>query len=144
MRELGMIEDVGAAFPDEAAALAYFTKIRWHDGPSCPFCRSARIYNFSDGRTHKCGECRRRFSIKVGTIFEDSKIEIRKWLIAIWLITNEKEGTASTVLAKRLGVSQKTAWYMLNRLRMAARTQSFGTHLSPPTLRSTQNEGAEE
>ena len=80
---------------------------------------------FSDGKTHKCGECRKRFSIKVGTIFEDSKIGLRQWMLAIWLITSHKKGIASTQLAKDLGVTQKTAWFMLHRLRNAIKTQSF-------------------
>ena len=68
---------------------------------------------------------RKRFSIKVGTIFEDRKIELREWMMAIWLITSHKKGIASTSLAKDLGVTQKTAWFMLHRLRYAARTQAF-------------------
>ncbi|MCA3254919.1 MAG: IS1595 family transposase [Burkholderia sp.] len=118
-----------AAFPDEQSAIDHFTAIRWKDGAFCPLCGSTKVYHFSDKRTHKCGDCRKRFSIKVGTVFEDSKIELRKWLIAIWLITSHKKGIASTTLAKDLGVTQKTAWFMLHRLRHAARTQSFSKPL---------------
>lgn len=118
-----------AAFPDEQTAIDHFTAIRWADGAFCPLCGSTRVYHFSDKRTHKCGDCRKRFSIKVGTIFEDSKIELRKWLMAIWLITSHKKGIASTTLARDLGVTQKTAWFMLHRLRHAARTQSFNKPL---------------
>lgn len=118
-----------AAFPDEQSAIDHFTAIRWADGAYCPLCGSTRVYHFSDKRTHKCGDCRKRFSIKVGTIFEDSKIELRKWLMAVWLITSHKKGIASTTLAKDLGVTQKTAWFMLHRLRHAARTQSFNKPL---------------
>ncbi len=109
-----------AAFPDEQAAIDHFTAIRWRDGAYCPLCGSTKVYHFSDQRTHKCGDCRKRFSIKVGTIFEDSKIELRKWMMAIWLITSHKKGIASTALAKDIGVTQKTAWLMLHRLRYAA------------------------
>jgi transposase-like protein len=118
-----------AAFPDEQSAIDHFTAIRWAHGAFCPLCGSTRVYHFSDKRTHKCGDCRKRFSIKVGTIFEDSKIELRKWLMAVWLITSHKKGIASTTLAKDLGVTQKTAWFMLHRLRHAARTQSFNRPL---------------
>jgi len=118
-----------AAFPDEQSAVDHFTAIRWRGGAFCPLCGSARVYHFSDKRTHKCGDCRKRFSIKVGTIFEDSKIELRKWMMAVWLITSHKKGIASTALAKDLGVTQKTAWFMLHRLRHAARTQSFNRPL---------------
>jgi len=118
-----------AAFPDEQTAIDHFTAIRWAGGAYCPLCGSTKVYHFSDKRTHKCGDCRKRFSIKVGTIFEDSKIELRKWMMAVWLITSHKKGIASTTLAKDLGVTQKTAWFMLHRLRHAARTQSFNKPL---------------
>ena len=118
------------AFPDEQAAVDHFTAIRWAGGKYCPRCGSTeKIYSFKDGRTHKCGDCRRNFTIRIGTIFEDSKIELRKWMMAIWLITSHKKGVASTTLARDLGVTQKTAWFMLMRLRHAARTQSFNKPL---------------
>lgn len=106
-----------AAIPDEQAAIEHFTAIRWKNGAFCPHCKSIRVYHFSDKRTHKCRDCRKRFSIKVGTIFEDSKIPLRSWMLAIWLITSHKKGIASTQLAKDLGVTQKSAWFMLHRLR---------------------------
>lgn len=118
------------AFPDEQAAIDHFTAIRWRDGAFCPQCGSTKVYHFSDKRTHKCGDCRKRFSIKVGTIFENSKIELRKWLFAIWLITSHKKGIASTQLAKDIGVTQKTAWFMTHRLRHAISTKSFNRPLS--------------
>lgn len=119
-----------SAFPDEQSAIDHFTAIRWAAGAYCPLCGSARVYHFSDKRTHKCGDCRKRFSIKVGTIFEDSKIELRKWFMAVWLITSHKKGIASTQLAKDIGVTQKTAWFMLHRLRHASQTGSFNAPLS--------------
>jgi transposase-like protein len=118
-----------SAFPDEQTAIDHLTAIRWKGGAFCPLCGSAKVYHFSDKRTHKCGDCRKRFSIKVGTIFEDSKIELRKWMMAIWLITAHKKGIASTQLAKDIGVTQKTAWFMLHRLRFAAQTKSFNRPL---------------
>lgn len=129
LRTFDTLFQMMAAFPDEQSAIDHFTAIRWANGAFCPLCGSTRVYHFSDKRTHKCGDCRKRFSIKVGTIFEDSKIELRKWLLAIWMITSHKKGIASTTLAKDLGVTQKTAWFMLHRLRHAARTQSFNKPL---------------
>ena len=117
------------ALPDEQAAIDHFTAIRWKHGAFCPTCGSTKVYHFSDRRTHKCGECRKRFSIKVGTIFEDSKIGLREWMLAIWLITSHKKGIASTQLAKDIGVTQKSAWFMLHRLRYAAQTKSFNRPL---------------
>lgn len=117
------------AIPDEQTAIDHFTAIRWKNGAFCPHCKSTRVYHFSNKRTHKCGECRKRFSIRVGTIFEDSKLPLRKWLMAIWLITSHKKGIASTQLAKDIGVTQKTAWFITHRLRHAIRTMSFNRPL---------------
>lgn len=112
-------------FPNEQACIKHLRSIRWRDGAYCPYCGSTKVYDFKDGKTHKCGDCRQRFSIKVGTIFEDSKISLRKWFIAIYLITSHSKGISSVQLAKDLGVTQKTAWFMLHRLRHAAKTKSF-------------------
>ena len=129
MLEFNSLSDLMQEIPDEKTALAHFRQIRWKSGAYCPYCASVRVYDFSDGRTHKCADCRQRFSIKVGTIFEGSKAPLRKWLMAIWLITTHKKGIASTQLASDIGVTQKTAWFMLHRLRYAARTKSFNAPL---------------
>lgn len=113
------------AFPDEQSAIDHFTAIRWKAGAYCPHCKSERVYHFSDNRTHKCGGCRKRFSIKVGTIFEDSKIPLHSWMLAIWMLTSHKKGIAGTQLAKDLGITQKTAWFITQRLREAMKTQSL-------------------
>jgi len=132
MAEFNSLFQLMDAIPDEDAAVAHFTAIRWAAGEFCPYCGSTTLYHFSDKRTHKCGDCRQRFSIKVGTIFEDSKIPLRKWLMAIWLITSHKKGIASTQLAKDIAVTQKTAWFMLHRLRHAATTKTFNAPLPGP------------
>ncbi len=129
MKHFDTLLQMMAAFPDEQAAIDHFTAIRWKAGAYCPHCGSTRVYHFSDKRNHKCGDCRKRFSIKVGTIFEDSKIPLRTWMLAIWMITSHKKGIASTTLAKDLGVTQKTAWFMTQRLRYAIRTKSFNRPL---------------
>jgi len=121
------------AFPDEQSAIDHLTAIRWANGKSCPLCGNAdaaRIGTLSGTNTHKCYECRKRFSIKVGTIFQDTKLPLRTWFAAIWMITNHPKGIASTTLAKDLGITQKTAWFVLQRLRHAARTDSFNAPLS--------------
>ena len=130
MQQFDTLYQMMAAFPDEQTAIDHFTAIRWKDGAYCPLCGSTKVYHFSDKRTHKCGDCRKRFSIKVGTIFEDTKIELRKWMMAVWLVTSHTKGVASTQLAKDIGVTQKTAWFMLHRLRHAAATKSFNAPLS--------------
>ena len=79
--------------------------------------------------TLKCGVCRERFTINVGTIFQDTKLPLRTWFAAIWLITNHPKGIASATLAKHLKITQKSAWFMLHRLRHASRTNSFNAPL---------------
>lgn len=117
------------AFPDEQSCVDHLTSIRWANGEYCPYCGGTELYHFSDKRNHKCKACRARFSIKVGTIFEDTKLPLRKWFLAMWLITSHKKGIASTQLAKDVKITQKSAWFVLHRLRYAARTQSFNAPL---------------
>jgi transposase-like protein len=118
--------DLFTAFPDEQSCVDHLRAIRWSAGEFCPHgCEETKIYHFSDGKTFKCGGCKKRFSIKVGTIFHDTKLPLRKWFAAIWMITNHPKGIASTTLAKDLGITQKSAWFVLHRLRHAARTPSF-------------------
>lgn len=117
------------AFPDEQAAIDHFTAIRWQDGAFCPYCGSTEVYHFADNRTHKCADCHQRFSIKVGTIFEDTKLPLQKWFIAIWMITSHKKGISSAQMARDLKITQKSAWFMLHRLRHAIRTRSFNKRL---------------
>lgn len=125
LRPITSLYEFFEAFPDEQAAIDQLRLIRWRDGAECPYCKSKRVMHFSDKRTHKCHDCRQRFSIKVGTIFEDTKLPLRKWFAAIWLITSHKKGIASTQLAKDLKITQKSAWFVLHRLRYAAKTKSF-------------------
>ena len=125
MRQFDSLDELMDEFPDEQSCIDHLRTIRWKEGAFCPYCGSARVYHFFDKRTHKCRDCRQRFSIKVGTIFEDTKLPLRKWYMAIWLIASHKKGIASTQLAKNLKITQKSAWFVLHRLRHAARTKSF-------------------
>src|SRR6185437_15342298 len=129
MMNFDSLFDLMDAFPNEQACIDHLKAIRWAKGAFCPHCGHDKVYGFSDKRTFKCAECRSRFSIKVGTIFEDSKLPLRKWFMAIWIITNHPKGIASTTLAKDLDITQKSAWFVLHRLRHAARTKSFNAHL---------------
>lgn len=129
IQQFNSLFEMVAAFPDEQSCVDHLRSIRWKNGAFCPHCGSTKVYHFSDLRTHKCGDCRQRFSIKVGTIFEDSKIGLHKWFMAIYLITSHKKGIASAQLARDIEVTQKTAWFMLHRLRHAAETKSFNEPL---------------
>ena len=133
-QEFNSLFDMMEAFPTEQHAIDHLRAIRWGEKDEhayCPYCGSTRVMHFKDGKNHKCKEkeCRKRFSIKVGTIFADSKVPLRKWFMAVWLLTSHKKGIASTQLAKDIKVTQKTAWFMLHRLRHAAETKSFNAPL---------------
>lgn len=129
IKQFASLMDLMEAFPDEQSCIDHLRSIRWKNGEFCPFCGHDHIYHFEDKRTFKCAQCRQRFSIKVGTIFEETKLPLRKWFTAIWLLTTHKKGIASTTLAKDLNITQKSAWFMLHRLRHAARTRSFNRPL---------------
>ena len=122
--------DLFRAFPTEESCIDHLRAIRWRDGEYCPHCGHGKIYKFKRTRLFKCGGCNVNFSIRVGTIFEDSRLPLQKWFAAIWLITNHPKGIASTTLAKDLKVTQKTAWFILHRLRYATGHKSFNKPLS--------------
>lgn len=127
IKQFNSLIDMLKAFPDEQSCINHFTAIKWAEKERCPHCGGEKIYHFSDNKTHKCGQCRKKFSIRVGTIFEDSKIPLQKWFMAIYLATSHKKGISSIQLAKDIDVTQKTAWFMLHRLRHASQTKSFNT-----------------
>lgn len=136
--------DLMDAFKDEQACVDHLRAIRWRDGEFCPHCGANKIYHFSDRKTFKCGDCKARFSIKVGTIFADTKLPLRKWFMAIWMITNHPKGIASVTLAKDLKITQKSAWFVLHRLRHAARTNSFHAPLKGDVEAGTTYVGGKE
>ena len=104
-------------FKDEDTCLDVFEKIRFKDGYNCPHCKHNDVYKFKNRRLYKCKKCHKKFSAKVGTIFESSKIPLKKWFLAAYLLTSAKKGISSVQMANQLGVTQKTAWYMVHRLR---------------------------
>ncbi len=110
-------------FADEDVATDFVANIRWPDGQQvCPRCGSIDDhYYLKTRRLWKCRDCKKQFSIKVGTIFEDSPIKLSKWLPAMWMLANCKNGISSYELARALDVTQKTAWFMLHRIREAMR-----------------------
>ena len=110
-------------FADPQVAHDFFVQIRFPNGVACPRqgCGSARVAYLPNQRRWYCNECKRQFSAKVGTIFEDSPIGLDKWLPAVWLLANCKNGISSYELHRALGVTQKTAWFMLHRGRLALR-----------------------
>lgn len=114
-------------FSDLDVATEYVASLRWPDGPACPRCGlvDRKHYFLKARRVWKCRSCKKQFSVKVGTIFEDSPLGLDKWLPAVWLIANCKNGISSYELAKDLGIQQKSAWFMLHRIRLAMQTGTF-------------------
>ena len=106
-------------FPDEQAAVAYLESRRWPNGIACTYCGSVRTSRQKDYRYHQCKDCRKKFTVRVGTIFERSHIPLDKWLYAMYLLETARKGISSLQLSKELGITQKATWFMLHRLREA-------------------------
>lgn len=117
-------------FSDLDRCHEFMRVIKWQDGkPTCLKCGCDNIGDIKSRRMFQCKnrECRKQFSVKVGTIFEDSPLGLDKWFVAAWSIVNAKNGISSCELGRALGVTQKTAWFMLHRVRLSMRTESFKT-----------------
>ena len=97
-------------FPDEDSCRKYLEKRRWGNTPTCPHCGNAqKIYRYKNGKTFKCAHCKKQFSVKTGTIYENSNIPLQKWFLTFYLISLSKKGISSIELSKTLGVTQKSA-----------------------------------
>jgi transposase-like protein len=123
-------------FSDEQVCIDAVAAMRWADGPICPECETGDPYYLKTAKRWKCRECRIQFSVKRGTIFEDSPISLTKWLPAMWLLVNCKNGISSYEIARDLGVTQKSAWFMLHRLRLVVKAPDMGFKMG-------SNEGGE-
>src|SRR5688572_6518224 len=118
-------------FADPDVAHAFVANLKFPGGDvRCPRCQSARQTFLATRRLWKCLDCKKQFSVKVGTIFEDSPLPLSKWLPAMWMLVNCKNGISSYELSRALGVTQKTAWFMLHRIRLAMQHRSFNGPLS--------------
>jgi len=113
-------------FSDLDVCIEFVAKMRWPDGIKCPHCDCEQVYYIKTRRIWKCKDCKKQFSAKAGTIFQDSHIELDKWLPAMWMATCMKNGVSSHELGRVLGVTQKTAWYMLDRIRLAMQVSGIG------------------
>jgi len=123
------LAELAAVVSDEAKAFELVERMRWPDGPYCPHCGAVdRIYVLTGvkdkkGRERhglkKCGHCRKQFTVRVGSIFEDSPIPLGKWLLAIHLMCSSKKGISSNQLKRELGISYQSAWFLTHRVRLA-------------------------
>lgn len=117
LKQFKTLFDLLTFFNDEQVCRDYLANIRWSGKPVCPYCKHNHVFKFTNGKVFKCAECKKQFSVRVGTIFEDSKIPLQKWFAAIYLISSHKKGISSLQLHRDLGLTQKTAWFMLHRVR---------------------------
>ena len=106
-------------FPDEDTCRQYIEEARWGDTPICPLCGHTQVYRIAGRMGFKCASCKERFSVRTGTPMANSRIPLRKWLLAIYLMTTARKGISSVQFAKEVGVTQKTAWFMEHRIRAA-------------------------
>jgi transposase-like protein len=114
-------------FSDPDTCQDFFVRLRWPNGVTCPTCGSDAVTYLPAYRRWSCRtkHPKRQFSAKVGTIFEDSPLSLEKWLPAVWLIASAKNGISSYEIARALSITQKSAWFMLHRIRLAMETGTF-------------------
>lgn len=104
------------AFPDEQSCINHLEWLRWHGDVISPFDSTSVVYRCKDNK-YRCKNTGKYFNVKTNTLFDSSKVELRKWFAAIWLVTSHKKGISSAQLARDIDVTQKTAWFMLQRIR---------------------------
>lgn len=126
-REPQTLMDAIRFFADPDVALEFMVSLRWPNGVACPTCGALEPRFIATRRMWECKEKhpRKQFSVKIGTIMEDSPIGLDKWLATIWMIANDKNGISSYEVAKAIGVTQKSAWFMLHRIRLAMEDGTF-------------------
>jgi len=119
MEKFKNILELTKFFSDEKICRDYLAWIRWENKPICPYCGHDKVYIIENGKRYKCAnkDCYSKFSVTVGTIFEDTKIPLQKWFIGIYLACNHKKGISSLQLSKDLDITQKSAWFLLHRVR---------------------------
>jgi transposase-like protein len=112
-------------YSDEQTCIDAVAALRWPNGPECPACGNRKHWYLKNQKRWKCKDCNRQFSVKLGTIFEDSPLGLDKWLLAMWMIANCKNGVSSYEIHRAIGVTQRSAWFMLHRIRLAMQNGSI-------------------
>jgi transposase-like protein len=125
MKELSTLQQAIVYFSDPDRAFQYALNFRWPDGlVTCPRCGSEKHSFIKTRRVWFCYPCKKQFSLKIGTIFEDSPISLDKWMLAMWMLANCRNGVSSYELGRTIGVMQRSAWFMLHRIREAMKDSS--------------------
>jgi transposase-like protein len=122
------LQEAVLSFSDPKNCMTYMVARRWPNGVTCPTCGSTRVSFLENQNKWQCSShhSKRQFTLKTGTIFEDSPLGLDKWLPAVWMLSNCKNGMSSWELHRALGVTQKTAWFMLHRVRLALQGKDSG------------------
>lgn len=110
------ILDLVNTFPDEQSCVDHLEGLRWNRFIISPFDKNSKVYKCANKR-YRCKDTGKYFNVKTGTLFDNTKVKLQKWFLAIWLVTSHKKGISSIQLSKDIGVTQKTAWFMLQRIR---------------------------
>lgn len=121
-------------FPDEAAARVYFERNRWNGEVTCPHCGSLSVAPVKSMKPmpYRCRDCRQHFSVRTGTVLAESRLPLHKWLMAIYMMTTARKGIPSTQMARELGITQKSAWFLAQRIRetwLAGADNDMGNHV---------------
>jgi len=115
-KDFNTVFDLINAFPDEKSCVEHMERLRWNGTIVSPFDPFSKVYVCKNKR-YRCKETGKYFNVKTGTLFDNSKVKLQKWFLAIWLATSHKKGFSSVQLSNDIGVTQKTAWFMLQRIR---------------------------
>jgi len=120
--------DLAPYFSSEAKAIAFIERLIWPNGPICPHCHATERQGRIEGKSarpglRKCGVCRKQYTVKVGTIFEDSHIPMTKWLMAIYMMCSSKKGVSASQIQRSLGLSYKSSWFLCHRVREAMKKE---------------------
>jgi transposase-like protein len=115
-KDFNSILELLQAFPNEEACITHLEELRWNGYVVSPFDPTSKVYKYKNGK-YRCRNTGKYFNVKTNTLFDNTKIELQKWFLAIWLVTSHKKGISSYQLAKDLNTTQKTAWFMLQRIR---------------------------
>jgi transposase-like protein len=122
-----VIRDIPAACSDESAAVEFFERQRWGDTPACIRCGSVNVYKMTDARTGernrrllwRCHDCKEQYTVRIGTVFEESRIPLKHWAYAFWRAATSKKGVAALELKRHCQISYKSALFLMNRIRFA-------------------------
>jgi transposase-like protein len=125
------LQEAISYFADDQRAHEFAVKLRWPDRVACAHCESKKGHVFiSTRKVWRCADCKKQFSVRLGTVMEDSPLSLSKWMTAMWLLANCKNGISSYELARDLGITQKSAWHLLHRVRAAMKAGTLNRKLA--------------